>query len=117
MLCGFQRNPWKYIARADVFALSSRYEGFGNVLVEAMACGVPVVATASPGTREIVAVGADGLLVDRHEPDALAAALQRVLLDASLRERLSKGARANAQRFALPAIAAAYDRVLGAMLK
>ncbi len=117
VLCGFQRNPWKYIARADVFALSSRYEGFGNVLVEAMACGVPVVATASPGTREIVAVGADGLLVDRHEPDALAAALQRVLLDASLRERLSQGARANAQRFALPAIAAAYDQVLGAIVK
>jgi glycosyltransferase involved in cell wall biosynthesis len=117
VLCGFQRNPWKYIARADVFALSSRYEGFGNVLVEAMACGVPVVATASPGTREIVTVGADGLLVDRHEPDALAAALQRVLLDASLRERLSQGARANAQRFALPAIAAAYDQVLGAMVK
>ena len=117
VLCGFQRNPWKYIARADVFALSSRYEGFGNVLVEAMACGVPVVATASPGTREIVGVGTDGLLVDRHEPHALAAALERVLSDAPLRERLSQGARASAQRFALPAIAAAYDRVLGAMMQ
>ena len=51
ILCGFQKNPWKYIARADVFALSSRYEGFGNVLIEAMACGVPVVATSSAGTR------------------------------------------------------------------
>jgi glycosyltransferase involved in cell wall biosynthesis len=117
VLCGFQSNPWKYIARADVFALSSRYEGFGNVLVEAMACGVPVVATASPGTREIVSVGTDGLLVDRHEPQALAAALERVLSDPSLRERLSQGARASAQRFALPAIAAAYDRVLGAMVE
>ncbi len=45
VLCGFQKNPWKYIGRADVFALTSRYEGFGNVLVEAMACGVPIVAT------------------------------------------------------------------------
>ena len=87
------------------------------MLVEAMACGVPVVATASPGTREIVADGADGLLVDRHEPDALAAALQCVLSDASLRERLSQGARATSQKFALPAIAAAYDHVLGAMMK
>ena len=117
VLCGFQRNPWKYIARADVFALSSRYEGFGNVLVEAMACGVPVVATASPGTREIVSVGTDGLLVDRHEAQALAAALERVLSDAPFRERLSHGARASAQRFALPTIAAAYDRVLGAMVQ
>jgi len=70
VLCGFQRNPWKYIARADVFALSSRYEGFGNVLVEAMACGVPVVATSSPGTCEIVGDGIDGLLVEHHEPAA-----------------------------------------------
>ena len=117
VFCGFQRNPWKYIARADVFALSSRYEGFGNVLVEAMACGVPVVATASPGTREIVSVGTDGLLVDRHEPHALAAAITRVLSDSVLRQRLSEGARNSAQRFALPTIAAAYDRVLGAMVK
>ena len=116
VLCGFQRNPWKYIARADVFALSSRYEGFGNVLVEAMACGVPVVATASPGTREIVSVGTDGLLVDRHEARALAAALERVLSDGPFRERLAHGARASVERFALPAIAAAYDRVLGAMV-
>ena len=117
VLCGFQRNPWKYIARADVFALSSRYEGFGNVLVEAMACGVPVVATASSGTREIVSVETDGLLVDRHEPAALAAALERVLSDAALRERLSQGAKESAQRFALPTIGAAYDRVLGAIVK
>jgi glycosyltransferase involved in cell wall biosynthesis len=64
-----------------------------------------------------VSVGTDGLLVDRHEAHALAAALERVLSDAPLRERLSQGARISAQRFALPAIAAAYDRVLGAMVQ
>ena len=84
VLCGFQKNPWKYIARADVFALTSRYEGFGNVLVEAMACGVPVVATRSSGTSDIVRDGVDGLLVDRHEPAAVAAALERVLADEPL---------------------------------
>ena len=76
---GFQANPWRYIAKAHVFALTSRYEGFGNVLVEAMACGVPVVATASSGTREIVAHDVNGLLVERHEPDAVADALADVL--------------------------------------
>jgi glycosyltransferase involved in cell wall biosynthesis len=116
VFCGFQRNPWKYIARADVFALSSRYEGFGNVLVEAMACGVPVVATSSSGTREIVSVGIDGLLVDRHDPAALAAALERVLADEGLHGRMSQAARQNAGRFALPVVAAAYDRVLGALV-
>jgi glycosyltransferase involved in cell wall biosynthesis len=116
VLCGFQQNPWKYIARADVFALTSRYEGFGNVLVEAMGCGVPVVATASPGTREIVTDGSDGLLVDRHEPDAVAASLERVLTDAALRQHLATGARRGAARFALPAIATAYDGLLHRML-
>src|SRR5262249_45407431 len=110
--CGFQPNPWKYIARADVFALTSRYEGFGNVLVEAMACGVPVVAPSTPGTREIVSVGGDGLLVERHEPAAVAAALERVLTDAALRRRMAETARRHAERFAAPSIAAAYDRVL-----
>jgi glycosyltransferase involved in cell wall biosynthesis len=116
VFAGFQRNPWKYIARADVFALSSRYEGFGNVLIEAMACGVPVVATSSPGTRDIVTHGADGLLVEAHEPAALAAALERVLGDPALRERMSKEARRRAQAFALPTIAEAYGRVLAEVM-
>jgi glycosyltransferase involved in cell wall biosynthesis len=113
---GFHRNPWKYIARADVFALSSRYEGFGNVLVEAMACGVPVVATSSPGTREIVSIGSDGLLVNRHEPAAFAAALERVLSDRPFRGRMAEQASRSARRFALPIVAAAYDRVLREVL-
>ena len=113
---GFQRNPWGYIARADVFALSSRYEGFGNVLVEAMACGVPVVATSSPGTREIVNDGVDGLLVDRHEPAALAAALERVLQEPGLRTRMAAEARRSATRFALPVVASAYARLFEEVL-
>jgi glycosyltransferase involved in cell wall biosynthesis len=114
---GWLSDPYPVMAAGDLFVLTSRWEGFGNVLVEAMACGVPVVATSSPGTREIVAVGADGLLVDHHEPAALAAALERVLSDQALHTRLAHGARASAERFALPAIAAAYDRVLGAMVQ
>jgi glycosyltransferase involved in cell wall biosynthesis len=113
---GFQRNPWRYIARADVLALSSRYEGFGNVIVEAMACGVPVVATSSPGTREIVADGLDGLIVDRHEPAALATALARMLEEPGLRARMSVEARRSARRFALPIVAARYDGVFREVL-
>jgi glycosyltransferase involved in cell wall biosynthesis len=111
VFCGFQRNPWRYIARADIFALSSRYEGFGNVLIEAMACGVPVVATSSPGTREIIKDGVDGLLVDVHEPAALAAALERLLRDDGLRHRMSQEARRRAAAFDVPAIAAAYGQM------
>ena len=108
-LCGFQKNPWKYIARADVFALSSHYEGFGNVLIEAMACGVPVVATVSAGTRDIVRDGVDGVLVERHQPEAFAGALAAVLGDAQRRRSMSAAASESATRFALPRIAQVYD--------
>ncbi|PYQ90472.1 MAG: glycosyl transferase, partial [Acidobacteria bacterium] len=67
-------------------------------------------------TREIVTVGIDGLLVDRHQPEAVAAALERVLVDEPFRAQLSSAARGSARRFALPAVAAAYDRVFGAVL-
>jgi glycosyltransferase involved in cell wall biosynthesis len=110
-LCGFQANPWKYMARGDVFVLTSRYEGFGNVLVEAMACGTPVVATASPGTRAIVESGSDGILVEHHNARAVADAIGRVLRDGDLRQRLRDGARARAGDFAVGAVTAAYDRL------
>lgn len=108
-LCGFQTNPWKYMARADVFALTSRYEGFGNVLVEAMACGAPVVATSSPGTREIVECGRTGLLVDDHAAEPFARALADVLSDQPRRASMSRAARAAAERFALPLVVERYE--------
>ena len=111
-LLGFQRNPWKYIARADVFALSSHYEGFGNVLIEAMAVGVPVVATASAGTRDIINHGVDGLLVEQHDADSLAAALAGVLSSPDRRRAMSGEARVAAERFAAPRVIARYDAVL-----
>jgi glycosyltransferase involved in cell wall biosynthesis len=111
-LLGFQRNPWKYIARADVFALSSHYEGFGNVLIEAMAVGVPVVATASAGTRDIINHGVDGLLVEQHDADSLAAALAAVLSSPTRRRAMSGEARVAAERFAAPRVIARYDAVL-----
>ena len=114
-LLGFQPNPWKFIARADAFVLTSRYEGFGNVLIEAMACGVPVVATASPGTVDIVSHDVDGLLVQVHDAGSVAAAL-RCVLDPSTRARLADGARRSAARFGLPIAIQRYDAVLREVL-
>jgi glycosyltransferase involved in cell wall biosynthesis len=110
-LCGFQSNPWKFMARGDVFVLTSHYEGFGNVLVEAMACGTPVVATASPGTRAIVESGTNGLLVEQHDARAVADALGQVLGDDALRAALRAGATARAHDFEAGAVADAYDRM------
>jgi glycosyltransferase involved in cell wall biosynthesis len=111
-LVGFRANPWRYFAKADVFVLTSRYEGFGNVLIEAMACGVPVVATASPGTREIIEHGANGFLVEEHTPEAVASGLAHVLTDAACRAKLARGALASASRYALPRIAREYESIL-----
>ena len=107
---GFQGNPWRFMARADVFVLTSTYEGFGNVLIEAMACGTPVVATRSPGTVEIIEHGTTGLLVD-HEPRAVARAIHELLTDAALRERLVARARESVAHYALPRVVDRYDRL------
>lgn len=73
---GFMDNIFAQMAAADVFVLSSRWEGFGNVLVEAMACGTQVVATdCQSGPAEILAEGAYGPLVDVDDSNALADAI------------------------------------------
>jgi len=90
-LPGFVDIPFAYMARAAVFVLSSRWEGLPTVLIEAMACGTPVVSTDCPsGPREILEGGAWGRLVPVGDPVALATAIAATLDDESppsLRER------------------------------
>ena len=82
LLAGFQPNPYNWMRAASVFVLSSRWEGFGNVLVEAMACGTPVVSTACPsGPEEILEHGKWGRLSPVGDPRALAEALRETLSD------------------------------------
>jgi len=79
-LPGFTPNPYAYMNAADVFVLSSQYEGFGNVIAEAMAIGTPVVSTDCPhGPREILEDGKYGILVPVANPEALAKAITQTL--------------------------------------
>ena len=79
-LPGFVDNPYAYMARSDVFVLSSRWEGLPTVLVEAMACGIPVVSTnCKSGPAEILENGKYGKLVPVRDVDALAGAILETL--------------------------------------
>ncbi len=80
LLPGITANPFAAMRRAAMLVLSSRFEGLGNVLIEALACGCPVVSTDCPaGPAEILAGGRFGLLVPPERPEALAAGILRAL--------------------------------------
>lgn len=81
---------------ADLLVLPSREEGLSNVIIEAMGSGLPIIATAVGGTPELIRDGENGLLVPNEDDNALAVALQRLIDDAALRDRLAAQARADA---------------------
>jgi glycosyltransferase involved in cell wall biosynthesis len=94
-LLGFVADPFSVFSRAVLAVSSSRYEGFGNAIVEALACGTPVVATDCPyGPREILAGGGCGILVPVGDADALAQGITQTL--ATRYDRAELRARASA---------------------
>lgn len=102
----------------DVAVLPSYREGLPKSLIEAAACGLPLVTTDVPGCREVVTHGADGLLVPSRDAGALAAAIAQLQDDASLRRRLGEAARAKAiaqfdESIVLARTLAVYDELLG----
>lgn len=107
---GFVKNPFAYLAHADLFVLSSRWEGLPSVLIEAMACGTPVVSTDCPsGPREILEGGRWGSLVPVGDIDALAHAIKTVL---STPRSSLPNVRKRAEDFSLDRALDAYLRVL-----
>ncbi len=100
-----------YLAAADAFVSPAvAQESFGITLVEAMAAGVPVVATDIPGYREVVRDGIDGVLVPPGDPAALARALRSVLIDGDLAPRLREAGRARAERFSWTVVTEEIER-------
>ncbi len=115
---GYQSNPFKYMARADAFVLSSREEGFGLVLVEAMACGCPVIATNCPyGPDEIIVPEDSGLLVPVDDPEAMAAAMLRMLQDRDLAARCRQGGRNRLRLFDRQQFVQRYEQTIVSVLQ
>jgi glycosyltransferase involved in cell wall biosynthesis len=115
---GYQDNPFKFMSRADVFVLSSREEGFGLVLIEAMACGCPVVSTNCPhGPDEIIMPEHSGLLVPVDDPEAMADAIIRVLEDADLSTRLRQGGAERLQVFDQKNFVKNYENIIREMVQ
>jgi glycosyltransferase involved in cell wall biosynthesis len=92
----FQADPTKWLRAMDVFALPSRLEGSPNAILEAMAMGLPIISTAIGGVVDLLEEGRTGFLIPPDNPDALAIALERLLVNASLRADLGCRARKRA---------------------
>lgn len=107
----------KYM-ESELFVLSSRFEGFGMVITEAMSCGVPSVSFACPcGPRDIIDDGRDGFLVENGNTDRLAEKICFLIEHPELRHRMGKQARINARRFQLENIMQQWERLFDEVLK
>ncbi len=102
------------MASAAALAVPSRYELFGRVVLEAMAVGAPVVASRVGGIPEVARDGREALLVPPDDPEALAAALARVLAEPTLSARLAAAGRERARAFAWDGVAGAMEKELEA---
>lgn len=112
-LPGTTRDTAAVFREADLFVLASRYEGFPNALLEAMANGVASVSTACrSGPADIVRDGIDGLLVPPDDPDAMAGAMARLMTDGSERRRLAARAPEVLRRYNVEDVMVLWDRAI-----
>jgi glycosyltransferase involved in cell wall biosynthesis len=108
-LPGFTDNPYKYMANADVFVNSAKHEGFGNVIIETMATGTPIVATDCPGApAELLSNGEFGRLVPVGNPEPMAEGINEILEDPTKPALLYD----RAEDFSLEAAIEKYSTVL-----
>jgi glycosyltransferase involved in cell wall biosynthesis len=117
-LKGHTENFDSVLATASVYALSSRYEGFGMVLIEAMSRGLPLVSFDCPrGPGEIVKSGSNGVLVPPEDTDALGEAILTVIEDDELRTQMGKASHADAHQYEVETVARRWEDLLEQLLQ
>jgi glycosyltransferase involved in cell wall biosynthesis len=114
-LCGWVEDPDVWICKAELFVLSSRYEGFPNALLEAMAVGVPVISFAcDSGPAEIIRQEVDGLLVPANDVQQLAQAMDRLISNPQQRAAFGQRALEVNERFSRERFFQSWDAILNA---
>ena len=113
---GHQEDVAARLAAADIFVLPSRSEAFPNAVLEAMAAGMPIVASGVGGILELIDDGRSGLLVPAGDPDALARGICRLMTDSPLAARLGDAALGKAEGYSFDRMVAAFDSLYQAEL-
>jgi glycosyltransferase involved in cell wall biosynthesis len=109
---GLQSNPFKFIARSDLLVVSSIYESFGMVIIEAMSCGIPVVSTDCTGPSEIISSGVNGILVPCQNATALVVALETILTNKEYSAKIALQGRNYSEEFNVNHIITQYECLL-----
>lgn len=113
---GFVRNPYPHIRNADLMVLASDSEGFGLVIVEAMALGVPVVSTKTAGPMEIIGKDEYGLLCEKDETSLLEA-VKKMINNKELREKYAEAGKKRAEDFSVEKALIAFEKLVDEVLE
>ncbi len=110
-------NIEEKFCNSSIFAFSSRSEGFGLVIVEAMSCGLPVVSYACPcGPRDIISDGVDGFLVEDGDIDGLAQGINKLIENQTLRQTMGKNARQKSLSYSLDAVGKKWEELFHSLI-
>jgi len=110
---GWQKNPFRFLSKSKVFVLSSITEGFPNVLIEAMACGIPAISTDCPsGPDEVIDNNENGILVPLKDGKALSYAISKILKDPTFAQKISENGKKRVQEFSVNNIIEQYEELI-----